>query len=587
MSCQDNNTFCDGVEVCDNGSCISPGNPCPVGQSCIEGTQSCVDCDIVASNLPDCAVDAGQPHDLNAQSPPQGPLQMQLTFNQICPVAGLAPSDFSVSVTPGPAPAGFMITQVLINGPAATLQFNEALSVGHWTCVTHVASGEFACNGVLPGDSDGSGTSESVDVQALVESLGVPPIFPLPSFATDMDRSGMTDSSDVIQAMNLLNGAEAFDPWLGAALPPCPGAECVASPDGTGCSSDGNSCTQDVCQSGECANLVLPDGTGCDDGNPNTDSDNCTMGICVGLAGPAGMVLIPAGEFQMGDSFGEGGALELPVRLVYLDAFYIDRHEVTNQQYVDALNWAWSQGNLITVPVPSAVVSGPSFPYCDTMASSASSRITWDEMSSVFGVVSGKENHPMVMVSWYGSAAYANWRSGMEGRTPAYDNSTWACDFNANGYRLPTEAEWEKAARGGVSGHRFPWSDAETIQHARANYQSVFGGYDDSPTSGYHNDFDVELPYTSPVGSFAPNGYGLYDMAGNVWELCNDGWDGSAYMNGPDDNPHGPISGTHRVLRGGAWDYVANHLRCAHRNNVSPLDYRDDSYGFRLALDIE
>ena len=160
----------------------------------------------------------------------------------------------------------------------------------------------------------------------------------------------------------------------------------------------------------------------------------------------------------------------------------------------------------------------------------------------------------MVRVSWYGSVAYANWRSAMVGQPMCYNLSTWACDFNMNGYRLPTEAEWEKAARGGVAGHRVPWSDSDTIQHARANYYSSTSySYDTSPTRGYHPTFAVgNMPYTSPVGYFAPNGYGLYDMAGNVWEWCND-WYRSTYYSTtpyPHVNPHGPTRGASRVLRG-------------------------------------
>lgn len=236
---------------------------------------------------------------------------------------------------------------------------------------------------------------------------------------------------------------------------------------------------------------------------------------CMNIAPPE-MVLIPAGEFQMGDTFSEGSTAERPVHAVYTDAFYMDKYEVTNQQYSDALNWAKSQGNLITVT--SGVVykynSGTSFPYCDTTASLSDSRITWN--GTTFGVTSGKESHPMVLVSWYGAVAYANWRSAMQNKPLCYDLSTWNCTWGS-GYRLPTEAEWEKAARGGVAGMRFPWSDSNYIQHARANYYSSSGySYDNSPTRGYHPTFNTgNMPYTSPVGYFAPNGYGLYDMAGN------------------------------------------------------------------------
>jgi formylglycine-generating enzyme required for sulfatase activity len=138
------------------------------------------------------------------------------------------------------------------------------------------------------------------------------------------------------------------------------------------------------------------------------------------------------------------------------------------------------------------------------------------------------------------------------------------CNFAANGYRLPTNTEWEYAARGGASGHRFPWSDADTIQHSRANYYSVSSySYDTSPTRGYHPTYATGgYPYTSPVGSFAANGYGLYDMAGNVWEWC---WDSS---------------GSGRYLRGGGWGHDADYARCGNLSWGGP-DGCDIYFGFR------
>ena len=191
----------------------------------------------------------------------------------------------------------------------------------------------------------------------------------------------------------------------------------------------------------------------------------------------------------------------------------------------------------------------------------------------------------MAPVNWYGAVAYANWRSARNGRDPSYDLLTWECDFEANGYRLPTEAEWEYAARGGEHDpyYMYPWGD--TIDGSNANYWDSGDPYETSAYSrttlvGYYDGNQV------PAGVDMANGYGLYDMAGNVWEWCNDWYDEDYYSTSPYDNPCGPATGTHGVFRGGSWINSANLLRCAYRFWIYPDSWYIGS-GFRLALDFQ
>ena len=274
---------------------------------------------------------------------------------------------------------------------------------------------------------------------------------------------------------------------------------------------------------------------------------------------PTNMALIPAGTFEMGDTFSEGATYELPVHQVYVSAFYMDKYEVTKALWDRVI--AWQGGNGYTYDNPG----------------------------------SGKApNHPVQSIDWYDMVKWCNARSEREGRVPAYytdaaltqvyktGQAAPFVNWNA-GYRLPTEAEWEKADRGGASGHRFPWPDVDTISHSQANYFSDSSyAYDVSPTRGYNPAFnDGVMPYTSPVGSFAPNGYGLYDTAGNVWEWCWD-WAGN-YTALPQTDPRGPDTGSTRVGRGGNWNFYAEHCRAAYRFG-NPPDYNATNIGFRCAL---
>jgi sulfatase modifying factor 1 len=282
----------------------------------------------------------------------------------------------------------------------------------------------------------------------------------------------------------------------------------------------------------------------------------------VSASTPPNMALIPAGSFEMGDGFGDwpsewGPNPEVPVHTVFVSGFYMGRTEVTKAQWDEVRAWAATRG------------------YTDLR------------------VGRGKApDHPVVEVPWFDVVKWCNAASERAGLTPVYrlgggtvyrtGSASPVMDYSVNGYRLPSEAEWEKAARGGMRGQRFPWGN--TISHSQANYRSISSySYDISPTRGYHPTYVVgDLADTSPVGSFAPNGYGLYDMAGNVWEWCNDWWGPTYFASSPSSDPRGPASGTTRVLRGGGWSNGALGCRVAFRNYGEP-DFWLYSLGFRVA----
>ena len=248
---------------------------------------------------------------------------------------------------------------------------------------------------------------------------------------------------------------------------------------------------------------------------------------------PEGMVLIPAGSFEMGSEDDEAAAREQPVHTVHLDAFYMDTHEVTNAQFkafVDA-NPEWQKDRFHERNYLHRW-SGNNYP-------------------------SGTANHPVVYVSWYAAMAYAKWA----------------------GKRLPTEAEWEYAARGGLAGKKYPWGD--TITPNDANYDNHVG-------------------HPTPVGQYPANGYGLYDMAGNVREWCLDAYDEDFYA--VSDDSRNPIAGgqtiqwlcenftsvpddSSRVLRGGTWLHDAGGLHVTARYLYEPT-YPIFDIGFRCVKDV-
>jgi formylglycine-generating enzyme len=294
---------------------------------------------------------------------------------------------------------------------------------------------------------------------------------------------------------------------------------------------------------------------------------------------PEGMSFIPGGRFQMGDSLSDPRlVLARPVHTVYVDPFIIDRREVSNERIRSVLQWAYDRG-LVSVTTD-AVLNAEGATNVLMALNKFNSDISFT--NDVFAVKPGRTNFPCVWISWYGAVAFCNYRSSMEAREQCYDLSAWTCDFTRKGYRLPTEAEWEFAARGGYDGLRFPWGDTNVIDHSRANYKSDTNNwYDVSPTRGYHPEYAALQPKSNPVDRFHPNNYRLYDMAGNSWEWVWDRYD--RYGEGTLWNPTGPTSGTDRIFRGGSWYTTAERVTCAARYRAAPASVFSD-YGFRAVL---
>lgn len=325
-----------------------------------------------------------------------------------------------------------------------------------------------------------------------------------------------------------------------------------------------------------------------------------------------GLALIPAGSFEMGDHHGfvdpKHGGDEIPVHNVRLDSFYIGINDVTTKEYCDFLNSALAQKQITVKQGGVYTVNGNDL-LCETREMSSYSRIGW--IDGRFNVLDRKENHPVICIRWPGAAAYCNWLSAQKGLPLCYNTSTWECDFNKSGYRLPTEAEWEYAARGGQQKPywNFPW--ANEADPAKANWPESKNPY----RSGSE-------PWTTPVGFFdgklhgktdygwpgtqetfqtanGVNGYGLYDMAGNVWQFVNDWYVRDYYSYSPTENPPGPERGSlmpdgksYRGMRGGNWFNGENgHSRVSNRNPSywrGPKDPDHPYYhiGFRVALPV-
>ncbi len=277
------------------------------------------------------------------------------------------------------------------------------------------------------------------------------------------------------------------------------------------------------------------------------------------------LVAVPGGTFDMGDNFNDGEKDEKPVHSVTIKDFYMARTELSLadfKAFIDATGY-------------------------QTDAEKGDGSYAWNGKDWVKKVgvnwrcneegqprPVSEYNYPVVHVSWNDAIAYCNWLSKKDGRTPCYliRDSTVICDWAANGYRLPTEAEWEYAARSGGKKYKYAWGNG-----------SINGNIADETAKKKHNDWTIEKDYTdgyiyaAPVGKFVQGDLGLSDMSGNVWELCWDWY--KEYTSSTQTSPIGPVSGLYHVVRSGCWLNWSCHT--AYRGYREAAN-RDPYLGFRL-----
>lgn len=271
------------------------------------------------------------------------------------------------------------------------------------------------------------------------------------------------------------------------------------------------------------------------------------------------MIYVSAGTFKMGDNFAEGYPDEQPAHEVYVNGFYIGKFEVTNAQFAFFI-----------------ADSG----YCTKKFWSDSGwsiklqqiREIWDAPKWWNHKDQDKKHggpkwldFPVVGVSWYEAEAYCNWLTFKTGYA----------------YRLPTEAEWEKTARG-TDQRRYPWGNK--LDSCRVNFWKSGDPFDNKTTPVGYYDGSMHGKKYRTLSNASP--YGAYDMAGNVWEYCLDWYDGLFYSRSPRRNPRNVALGAFRVIRGGSWDYNEDDVRVSSRDSAFP-SYRDDNIGFRCVREIK
>jgi len=294
---------------------------------------------------------------------------------------------------------------------------------------------------------------------------------------------------------------------------------------------------------------------------------------------PPNMALAPPGYFLMGNAptndgwegdLYQGVGIELPRHRVFVDGFYIWKHEVTWDEWVDVGIWTIGRG----------------YGFANTATNRGA-------------------NYPAVQMPWYDAVKWCNAKSEKESLTPCYYSDTnftvvyrtgesnltaEHVNWQADGYRLPTEAEWEYAARGGPEGRRFAWGHTDHITQDLANYATTVPAdqytYDDADyideSVGYHPEFyDGGGDYAGTAEYFPANGFGIHEMCGNVWEMCWDWYHPESYRVSPEYNPRGIASGEERIMRGGYAKSSAKDVRVAKRDAMPPRN-TGNNVGFRV-----
>ena len=283
---------------------------------------------------------------------------------------------------------------------------------------------------------------------------------------------------------------------------------------------------------------------------PRSFRDDPLMEIRSAL--PAGMVAVPGASYKQGDVFGDGSTNEKPAHWVRVEGYFISPYEVTNKEYLAFVNETGTH-------LPEWMQPGSKYHF----------KTGKDDLYRRLGVALDDPTHPVVGVSWDDAVAFCEWLSSKSSQR----------------YRLPTEAEWELAARGGSRPSRYSWGDGapklalggnvgdESLKQILPEWPIIWRAYNDA------------FAYTAPVGRYGANGLGIYDMSGNVWEWCSDWYKDDYYQLKVLSNPQGPAQGSKRSIRGGSWSDTPAKVRISQRMGMQP-SFQSNNLGFRVVATL-